>query len=247
MEIETLAVIPARLGSTRLPGKPLLKLRGKELVLWVWEGVKKSALVDRLIVATDHESIAALVEEAGGEAMMTPPDLPTGNDRVAFVAKRVPSRFVLNVQGDDPLVSPGMIDPMVEALRQDPEINLAVLARRIENPRETARDSIVKMVFDEKGRALYFSRSPIPFSKDPSAARFKHIGPYAWREEALFGFAAQSRTPLERAENLEMLRVLETGGVIRCIETDLDTVEIDTPEDVEVFEQLTVHGAREDR
>ncbi|MDR1730794.1 MAG: 3-deoxy-manno-octulosonate cytidylyltransferase [Synergistaceae bacterium] len=238
--IETLAVIPARYGSTRLPGKPLLKLCGKELVLWVWEGVRKSASVDRVIVATDCEAIASLVEKAGGEAMMTPSELPTGGDRVAWAAERVPSRFVLNVQGDDPMVEPKMIDPMVEALRRDPEVTLAVLAKRIENPDEVERTSVVKMVFDEKGRALYFSRSPIPFSRDgdPKTARFKHIGPYAWRREALLEFATRSRTPLERAESLEMLRVLEKGGVIRCIETNVDTVEIDTPEDVHRFEAL---------
>ncbi|MDR1978481.1 MAG: 3-deoxy-manno-octulosonate cytidylyltransferase [Synergistaceae bacterium] len=235
--IETLAVIPARYASTRLPGKPLVKLCGKELVLWVWEGVRRSASVDRFIVATDCEAIADLVEKAGGEAMLTPPELPTGNDRVAYAADRVPSRFVLNVQGDDPMVVPEMIDPMVEALRRDPEVTLAVLAKRIDRPDEAERDSIVKMTFDENRRALYFSRSLIPFSKDPKTVRFKHIGPYAWRREALFEFASRPRTPLEKSENLEMLRVLEKGGVIRCIETDVDTIEIDTPEDVVRFER----------
>ncbi|MDR2523130.1 MAG: 3-deoxy-manno-octulosonate cytidylyltransferase [Synergistaceae bacterium] len=235
--LDTLAVIPARYGSTRLPGKPLLKLLGKELVLWVWEGARKSASVDRLIVATDCEAIVSLVERAGGEAMMTPSELATGGDRVAFVAERVPSRFVLNVQDDDPMVSPGMIDPMVEALKKDSEINLAVLVKQIEDPAETARNSVVKVVFDAKGRALYFSRSPIPFSHDEGVVRFKHIGPYAWRREALFDFASRPQTPLETAEKLEMLRVLETGGVIRCIKTNIDTVEIDTPEDVELFKK----------
>ncbi|MDR2527410.1 MAG: 3-deoxy-manno-octulosonate cytidylyltransferase [Synergistaceae bacterium] len=236
--INALAVIPARYGSARLPGKPLLKLLDKELVLWVWEGAKKSASIDQVVVATDCEVIASLVEKAGGEAMMTPSELATGGDRVAFVAKRIPSRFVLNVQCDDPMISPGMIDPMVEALKKDPTINLAVLAKRIEDPDEAAQESTVKMVFDEKGRALYFSRLPVPFSNNVGIVRFKHIGPYAWRREALFDFASRSRTPLEKAESLEMLRVLETGGVIRCIETNFDTVEIDTPEDVEKFEKI---------
>jgi 3-deoxy-manno-octulosonate cytidylyltransferase (CMP-KDO synthetase) len=234
--VETLAVIPARYGSVRLPGKPLLKLLGRELVLRVWEGVKGSA-ADRVIVATDHEEIARLVESEGGEAMMTPSELPTGNDRVAFVAERVPSRFVLNVQGDDPMVTPAMIDPMLDALRRVPDTRLAVLAKRVERPEEAERDSVVKMVFDRNGRALYFSRSPIPFQRTP-AVLYKHIGPYAWRRDALFEFASQPQTPLEKAESLEMLRVLENGGVIRCIETDADTVEIDTPEDVALFERL---------
>ncbi|MDR2175716.1 MAG: 3-deoxy-manno-octulosonate cytidylyltransferase [Synergistaceae bacterium] len=236
MTIETLAVIPARYGSTRLPGKPLLKLCGKELVLWVWEGVKRSS-ADRVVVATDHPDIARLIETAGGEAMMTPSDLPTGNDRVAFAAERIPSRFVLNVQGDDPMASPATIEPMLDALRRAPDTRLAVLAKRIDDPEEAGRNSIVKMVFDRNGRALYFSRSPIPFSGNPAAARFKHVGPYAWRREALFEFASQPQTPLEKAESLEMLRVLENGGVIRCIETDVDAVEIDTPEDIAIFER----------
>ena len=243
MTVETLAVIPARYGSTRLPGKPLLKLCGKELVRWVWEGVNRSS-ADRVIVATDHADIARLIETAGGEAMMTPSKLPTGNDRVAFVAERIPSRFVLNVQGDDPMASPATIDPMLDTLRRTADTQLAVLAKRIDNPEEADRNSIVKMVFDRNGRALYFSRSPIPFSAvfgEPAVTRFKHVGPYAWRREALFEFASQPQTPLEKAESLEMLRVLENGGVIRCIETDIDAVEIDTPEDAALFERLMRH------
>jgi 3-deoxy-manno-octulosonate cytidylyltransferase (CMP-KDO synthetase) len=215
-----------------------VKLCGKELVLWVWEGARQSSSVDRVIVATDHQPIADLIEKAGGEAMMTPSDLPTGGDRVAYVAERVPSRFVLNIQGDDPMVTPEIITPMVKVLRQDPNVSLAVLAKRIEHREEMERSSIVKMVFDENKRALYFSRAAIPFSADPDTVRFKHIGLYAWRRDALFDFASHPRTPLEMAENLEMLRVLEKGGVIRCIETDVDTVEIDTPEDVCRFEAL---------
>lgn len=235
--IETLAVIPARLGSARLPEKPLHRLCGKELVLWVLDGVRESRNVDRVVVATDSERVVAAVEAAGGEAMMTPADLPTGNDRVAYVAERIPSTFVLNVQGDDPMVTSAIVDPMVEALRRAPETRMAVLAKRIDNPAEIERDAIVKMVFDENGRALYFSRSPIPYPRNPGAAYYKHIGPYAWRREALFEFASWAQTPLEKSESLEMLRLLEKGYTIRCIETDIDCIEIDTPEDVRLFEE----------
>ena len=237
--LETLAVIPARYGSTRLPGKPLAKLRGKELILRVWEGVRQSDYVDRLVVATDHESIAAIVEKAGGEVMMTPSELATGNDRTAYVAERIPSRFVLNVQGDNPMVVPRLLDPLVSALREDASVTLAVPAKRIEDPDELKNNSVVKMVFDEKGRALYFSRSLIPFSNDPETIRFKHIGIYAWRRDALFEFASWPRTSLEKAESLEMLRLLEKGGIIRCVETDVETVEIDTPEDIARYERFT--------
>lgn len=237
--IETLAVIPARYGSTRLPGKPLVKLSGKELILWTWEGAKKSVLADRLIVATDHEGIAALVEKSGGEVMMTPSGLSTGNDRVAYVAERVPSRFVVNVQGDNPLVAPELLDLLIEALKANPEVRLAVPAKRIEHAEEAERNSVAKMVFDENGRALYFSRSVIPFSKDPATVRFKHIGIYAWRRDALFEFASWPQSALEKAESLEMLRLLERGGVIHCVETSADVIEIDTPEDVARFEAFT--------
>jgi 3-deoxy-manno-octulosonate cytidylyltransferase (CMP-KDO synthetase) len=236
--METLAVIPARYASTRLPGKPLVKLCGKELVLWVWEGARQSASVDRLIVATDCDAIAELVEKAGGEAMMTPTELPTGNDRVAYVANRVPSQFVLDIQGDDPMVSPEVIDSMVDALRRDPQATLVVPVKRIDHPDEMERNSVSKVVFDEYQRALYFSRSPIPFSQDPKTVRFKHTGHYAWRREALFRFASHPQTPLEKTESLEMLRVLETGGVIRCVETNIDAMEINTPEDVTRFQDF---------
>lgn len=234
--LDTLAIIPARFASTRLPGKPLLPLKGKPLILWVLEGVQKSRLLQRVIVATDHEGIASLVRQAGGEAMMTPADLPTGSDRVAWVAQRVPARHVLNVQGDDPLTGPCLIDPLLMALKSDATIKLAVLAKKIDRPEEVARDSIVKMVFDQAGRALYFSRAAIPFPRNPGAACYKHIGPYAWERDTLLNFAKWPQGRLERAESLEMLRLLERGLTIKCIETEQDTIEIDTPEDVVLFE-----------
>ena len=204
----------------------------------VLDGVKQSRLVDRVIVATDTESIARVVRRAGGEAMLTPADLPTGSDRVAYVARRVESRFVLNVQGDAPLITPAMLDPMIEALKNDADIGLAVLAKKIDQEREVTRDSVVKMVFDQQGRALYFSRSPIPCTRQPSGEYYKHIGPYAWRRDMLLRFAAWPQTPLEKAESLEMLRMLEMGGTIKCIITETDTMEIDTPEDVRAFAAL---------
>jgi 3-deoxy-manno-octulosonate cytidylyltransferase (CMP-KDO synthetase) len=233
--LQTLAVIPARFGSTRLPGKPLIKLKGKELILWVLDGVRQSRLVDRIIVASDHPDIVNLVERAGGEAMITPKYLATGGDRVAFVAQRIASQYVINAQGDDPLVNAHMIDPMIAALQADPDIKLALLARQIEEAAEISRDSVVKMVFDRNGRALYFSRSPIPFARNPGAVYYKHIGPYAWRRQALLEFSSCPQGALEKSESLEMLRVLEKGDRIKCIITAQDTIEIDTPADVEHF------------
>ncbi|MDR1651071.1 MAG: 3-deoxy-manno-octulosonate cytidylyltransferase [Synergistaceae bacterium] len=237
-DIKTLAVIPARLKSTRLDEKPLMKLAGRELVLRVLDGVRGSGRVDMTVVAADDERVISLVEREGGTAMMTPSDLPTGGDRVAWVARRVPSRFVINVQGDDPLVTASVIDPMIDALEEDESAGLVLLAKRIDREDEVKRDSIVKMVFDLEGNALYFSRSPVPFVRNPGTAQgeyYKHIGPYAWRRDTLLEFASWEQTPLERAESLEMLRILERGGRIKCVKTGIDSIEIDTPDDVEKF------------
>lgn len=243
-DLEVLAVIPARYASTRLPAKPLHKLCGRELVLRVLDGVRACRSVGRTIVATDDERIAEVVRREGGEAMMTPPELPTGSDRVAHVARIIPSRFVLNVQGDDPLVCGEHIDPMIDALRADESIELAVLAKTIDDPDEVSRPSIVKMIFDNDMRALYFSRSPIPYPRDGSPTYYKHIGPYAWRRDSLFAFAEMARGPLEQAESLEMLRMLEHGRPVACVKTDIDCIEIDTPEDVRMFEEYISRAGR---
>jgi 3-deoxy-manno-octulosonate cytidylyltransferase (CMP-KDO synthetase) len=237
--MRALAVIPARLASTRLPEKPLVEVGGKPLVLRVLEQVRRCGKVDRVIVATDSERIADVVVLNGGEAVMTPEDLKSGGDRVAFVAAGHPeAEIVLNVQVDDPLVGPDMIDPLIAALEADPQVRLALLAKKIEKEEEIASPNIVKMVFDRNGKALYFSRSPIPYPRNPGAVYYKHIGPYAWRREFLLDFSRWDQTPLERVESLEMLRVLEEGYTIRCVETFRDTVEIDTPEDVDALEQI---------
>jgi len=230
--MKTLAVIPARYASTRLPGKPLIKIAGVPLVVRVLRQVQKCASVDRVVVATDDERIAAVVQESGGEAVMTPPELPSGGDRVAFVAKSIPSKFVLNVQGDDPLVGADMIEPLIATLESGGEPMLALLAKQIENMEEVESKDVVKAVFDERGRALYFSRSPIPCPRNAGGVWYKHIGPYAWRRDFLFEFSSWRQTPLEKTESLEMLRVLEKGYSIRCVKASRDVIEIDTPEDL---------------
>lgn len=237
--MKTLAVIPARYGSTRLPGKPLLRIAGIPLVVRVLLQASRCSSIDEVLVATDDQRIAEVVRAEGGQAMMTPSELPTGGDRVAFAAKEFgPAGCVLNIQGDDPLVGPDMIDPLVAMMKERPEVSLGVLSRAIDHPSEETDPNIVKMVFDERGRALYFSRSPIPFRRNPGAVLFKHIGPYAWRRDFLFNFCGWEQTPLEKSESLEMLRVLEKGYEISCIETIRDTIEIDSPEDVEKFENF---------
>lgn len=235
--LETLAVIPARYGSTRLPAKPLIEISGVPLVVRVLRNTERCGYVDRVLVATDDERIASVVRDWGGEAMMTPSELPSGGDRVAYVSERIESRFVLNVQGDDPLVGPDMIDPLVEALRGDMSLPLAVLVKGIERPEEVLSPNVVKVVFDKKGNALYFSRSPIPYERVVGASYYKHIGPYAYRRDFLLSFSRWQQTDLERSESLEMLRILEEGYPIRCVHIDRDTIEIDTQEDVIALER----------
>ncbi len=230
--MKTLAVIPARFASTRLPGKPLVPIAGVPLVIRVLRNLSRCRSVDKVVVATDDERIAALVRENGGEAMMTPPDLPSGGDRVAWAAERIPSEYVINVQVDDPLVGSDMIDPLIDVLSSAPDVSLALLAKKIERDEEITSPDIVKMVFDKNGRGLYFSRSPIPFPRTSEGTWYKHIGPYAWRRDFLLDFSKWQQTPLERTESLEMLRVLEKGHSIRCIVTHRDTIEIDTPNDL---------------
>ncbi|MGI6442432.1 MAG: 3-deoxy-manno-octulosonate cytidylyltransferase [Synergistaceae bacterium] len=234
--MKTLAVIPARYASSRLPGKALIPIAGVPLVIRVLSNVQKCKTIDKVVVATDDSRIADAVRKYGGDVIMTPADLPSGGDRVAWVSREIPSEFVLNVQVDDPLVNSEMIDPLVVELERDSSIMLALLAKRIEKMEEVVAESCVKMVFDKNGRAMYFSRSPIPYPIKEDGIWFKHIGPYAWRRDFLLEFSSWEQTPLEKAESLEMLRVLEKGYSIKCVLTENDTIEIDTPRDLEKIE-----------
>jgi len=242
--LKTLIVIPARYASTRLPGKPLLRIAGVPLVVRVLRQAMRCTSVTDVLVAADDERIAEVVRAEGGQVMLTPPDLPSGGDRVAFAAREYgPADIIFNIQVDDPLVGPDMVDPLTELLAKDAGVSLGVLAKAIEKKEEEEDPGIVKMVFDENMRALYFSRSPIPFRRNPGAVMYKHIGPYAYRRDFLLRFCQWEPTPLERSESLEMLRVLEKGHEIRCLETDRDTIEVDSPRDVEMLEEyIRIHG-----
>jgi len=242
--LKTLIVIPARYASTRLPGKPLLRIAGVPLVVRVLRQAMRCTSVTDVLVAADDERIAEVVRAEGGQVMLTPPDLPSGGDRVAFAAREYgPADIIFNIQVDDPLVGPDMVDPLTELLAKDAGVSLGVLAKAIEKKEEEEDPGIVKMVFDENMKALYFSRSPIPFRRNPGAVMYKHIGPYAYRRDFLLRFCQWEPTPLERSESLEMLRVLEKGHEIRCLETDRDTIEVDSPRDVEMLEEyIRIHG-----
>ena len=235
--MKTLAVIPARYASTRLPGKALIPIAGIPLVIRVLSNIQKCKTIDKVVVATDDSRIADVVRQNGGEVVMTPSGLPSGGDRVAWVSKKIPSEFVLNVQVDDPLVDSNMIDPLVEALETNSSVMLALLAKRIEHMEEVNSKDIVKMVFDRYGKGMYFSRSAIPYSNCAGGEWYKHIGPYGWRRDFLLNFSSWEQTPLEKIESLEMLRVLEKGYSIKCVVTENDTIEIDTPKDLKKIEK----------
>ncbi|MFN2425379.1 MAG: 3-deoxy-manno-octulosonate cytidylyltransferase [Candidatus Binatia bacterium] len=228
-------VIPARYGSTRLPGKPLADLGGRPLIEHVWRRARMAALPSRVLVATDDERIRAALP-AETEVVMTRADHPSGSDRIAEVAEGLDCGILVNVQGDLPLLDPSLVDELIEMLRGNPALGLATVAVPIETPEEFLNPSVVKVVCNEAGHALYFSRAPIPYDRAaptiPSGA-MRHVGIYAYRRETLLRFARMSPTPLERTECLEQLRALENGIVIGVVRRAHGVpIEVDTPEDL---------------
>lgn len=252
------AIIPARFGSTRLPGKPLSDIHGKPMIQLVHERVRNARLVDRILVATDHEAIAAAVRGFGGEAVMTAASHATGTDRLAEAVLSCDAAIVVNVQGDEPLLDPGDVDAAVAALLADPNLPMATVSVPLRSLDEMLAPSVVKVVTDAKGDALYFSRSPIPHvrTEPPDPRRSaelaverglarKHVGLYAYRREALLRFAALPPAPLEEAEGLEQLRALAYGLRIRVAERPGGTaVAVDTALDLERVRALLAPGER---
>jgi 3-deoxy-manno-octulosonate cytidylyltransferase (CMP-KDO synthetase) len=248
--MENVAVIPARFASTRLPGKPLLSDTGRPLIQHVVEAARRAQSVGRVVVATDDHRIARAVEAFGGEVVMTRADCATGSDRVAEAASRLPeAAVVVNVQGDEPEIEGSTIDHLIALLGRDPEAPMATLATPIRDEAVYRDPSCVKVVVSSRGRALYFSRSPIPChrdgapdfaSADPPAAHL-HLGLYAYRREFLLRLGGLPRSPLEGAEKLEQLRVLEAGFPIAIGVVDESCIGVDTPED---YRRLVERGRR---
>jgi 3-deoxy-manno-octulosonate cytidylyltransferase (CMP-KDO synthetase) len=242
--MEIVGVIPARFASTRLPGKALLSETGRPLIQHVIEAARRAQSLEQIIVATDDARIAEAVTAIGGTAMMTRADHPTGTDRVAEVAARLDGvRVIVNLQGDEPEVSGDSLDRVVTLLANDPDASMATLATPIRDPAIYRDPACVKVVCDRRGRALYFSRSPIPCHRDglPDPARamlplgYLHLGLYAYRREFLLKLAALPPSPLEAAEKLEQLRVLDAGYPIAVGLVDEASVGIDTPDDYQRF------------
>lgn len=236
--MQTAAIIPSRYASTRLPGKPLMDIAGKPMIQRVCEAVARATLVDRVIVATDDQRIFDAVRRFGGEVALTSVHHRSGTDRVAEVAERLPCDIVVNLQGDEPLIDPELIDQVVRAVRDNPDIYMASAQTLIRRVEERSNPNVVKVVTDRSGFALYFSRSPIPGrftagDADTEPLDFRHIGIYVYRKDFLMRLVALEPSPLERQERLEQLRVLENGYRIKLVTTNYDAPGVDTPEDLE--------------
>lgn len=230
--MKVLCVIPARYASTRLPGKPLKDIAGKPMIVRVYERAKKAKLASDVVVATDDERIVAAVEEHGGKAMLTRKDHPTGTDRLAEVASKMEADVIINVQGDEPLIDPALIDSLAEEFQKDAALQMATVKTPIQDEEEKTNPNNVKVVTDKEGYALYFSRSLIPYPRKAGATVYKHIGIYAYRRDFLLKYARMEQTPLERSESLEQLRALENGYRIKVVASDATFVGVDTEEDL---------------
>jgi len=237
--VKAIGVIPARWGSTRFEGKVLADLMGKPVIQHVWENAKKAKTLDDLVVACDDERIMKVVQEFGGKAVYTSVDQPSGTDRLAEVLNPMDVKIAVNIQGDEPLVKPIMIDNLVMALEDEKNAQMATMVKKIEDDSELTNSNVVKVVFDKNGYAIYFSRYAIPYNRTSTPDKdekrpvyYKHIGMYAFTKDFLFTFRNLPKSALENAEKLEQLRVLEYGYKIKVVETKFDTVGVDTHEDL---------------
>ncbi len=237
--MNALAIIPARFASTRFPGKPLALLNGKPLIQWVWSAVDSTGLFTAVIVATDSDAIAEAVRKFGGRAELTGSGHASGSDRVAEVARKQAADIVVNVQGDEPLITKAALSALLE-LFHDPEVRFASLMAAFTDAAQLGDPNVVKVVVDNHSNALYFSRAAIPHNRDqePFGQYWRHIGVYAYRRETLLSFVALPVGTLEQTEKLEQLRALENGIPIRMAATQYQGLGVDTPQDLRRAEVL---------
>jgi 3-deoxy-manno-octulosonate cytidylyltransferase (CMP-KDO synthetase) len=235
-------IIPSRYASTRFPGKPLAEIAGKPMIQWVYEAAQKAGGIQSIHVATDDDRIAAVVRSFGGHAIMTSASAASGSDRIAEAAEYLGlagDQLIINLQGDQPLIQPQTIEALIAVFKEAPNIPMATLAIKLEGEERILAPQNVKVVFDSKGGALYFSRAPIPFGRDGFHQEYyKHIGIYAYRREFLEHFRKMPEGRLEQIEKLEQLRVLEAGYPIRVVETYFESPDVDMPEDIATVEHL---------
>ncbi len=228
-----LGVIPARFASSRFPGKALAAIAGKPMIQHVWERASQAGSFSKIIIATDDERIATAAKRFGAEVRMTRMTHASGTDRSAEVAASEDAGFVVNIQGDEPLIDATAIDAAVHGLADAPGTPMSTLKKRIEDPSELSNPNVVKVVTDLSGHAIYFSRSVLPYVRGEQTPHYKHIGLYVYRRDFLLGYSLMPPGPLEQAERLEQLRALENGYRILVVETEYDSLGVDTPEDLE--------------
>lgn len=238
--MEAIGIIPARYSSTRFEGKVLADIFGKPMIQHVWERAKKALLLDEVIIACDDERVYSAAQEFGAKCAMTAKGHLSGSDRITEVISPIEVRIVVNIQADEPLIEPVMIDSLVEAFQRDKNIYMATMAKQIEDEIEINDPNVVKVAIDKNNYALYFSRAAIPRRADNAEGEplyYKHIGLYAYTKDFLFTYKNIPVSMLEQAEKLEQLRVLEEGLRIKVIETKLDTRGVDTPQDLEKLKE----------
>ena len=228
-----LGVIPARFASSRFPGKALIEIAGKTMLQHVFERASSARYLSKVIIATDDERVADAARSFRAPVRMTRADHLSGTDRVAEVASAESAALVVNIQGDEPLIDPDAIDAAALSLIEDEEAPMGTLKKRIEHANEITNPNVVKVVTDRAGKAIYFSRSPIPYCREGTSDHYKHIGIYVYRREFLLAYSDLPVGPLERAERLEQLRALENGFTIRVVETEYESLGVDTPADLE--------------
>lgn len=233
-------IIPARYASTRLPGKPLMEVGGKPIIQWVYEKAKQSKFAEDVIVATDDKRIYDAVHKFGGKVEMTSPNHKSGSDRIFEVVSKDPLiKIAVNVQGDEPLITPESIDSAISALKKDQNADISTLIREIDDENEIQNPNVVKVVFDNNENAMYFSRSPIPFHRNTGKSKnYAHIGLYAYKRKALEKMTKLPQSSLEMAESLEQLRALQNGMKIKISIVDYKPVGIDTKEDLAEFRKI---------
>lgn len=240
------AFIPARFNSSRLPGKPLEDINGKPMIQWVYERSGEAKHVKEAIIATDDERIVKAAEGFGGKCVMTSHEHRSGTDRIAEASKDIDADIIVNIQGDEPLIDPAVIDEAIQPLLDDDSIVMSTVKTRITQKEELSDPNTVKVVTDDNDFALYFSRSQIPYSfdtgKEDAQVAYKHIGLYVYRKDFLVKYAAMELSNLEKTERLEQLRVLQNGYKIKVIETNYNAIAVDTPEDLEKVRSIFKSG-----
>ena len=257
--MRAIGVIPARWKASRFEGKILALIDGKPMIQHVWERASQSRILEEVIVATDSEEVIRVVKSFGGKAVYTSKDQPSGTDRIGEVVNPLDVKVVVNIQGDEPLIHHSMIDGLANTLLNDKSISMATVIKKITHRRELINPNVVKVVVDKDGYALYFSRSPIPYVRGENKLHsifdvhywfqahsftpetqdyYKHLGIYAYTKDFLFTYTNLPKSKLETMEKLEQLRALESGYKIKTIETEYDTVGVDTPEDLKFAEKL---------